>query len=175
MRKLVHLKKVRIADLAEWGGARGALARLPNESKADHIVRLAGDAARPPCMDTVATIMAYAGAMRAGDAFPPIFVIRAPSGLLLTDGTHRAKATAFNGEAEIGAVVAVARSDADAGAIADAFWSGEFVCGHYPSDQPEWGIARHVSMRPRQHRGGSAVAVARRQANVSRNLTRLAA
>lgn len=177
MRKLVHRKRVRIADLsADDGVTWGVLARQAGERTADHLVRLTSGLGHGPDMGTVRTVMAYAGAMRAGDVFPPVFVIRAPSGMVLVDGTHRAMAAAFNSEAEIDAVVMRARSDADADAMIREFRLGEFEDGRYPSDQPEWGAARHVALRLRSHHGGGqAAAVARRHGNVSRSLARIAA
>jgi hypothetical protein len=170
MRRRVHRERVSIANLSEWGGTLGALARRPGEQRIDHLGRLSSDPGYPLCAGTAMTVMAYAKAMREGAAFPPVFVVRAPCGDILIDGTHRAKAAALNGETEIDAVVLKARSEDDAGRVADAFWNAE-VSGDYPSDRPDWGTRSHIELggAPRRSRGRGA-AVARSRRIVGRNL-----
>jgi ParB-like chromosome segregation protein Spo0J len=111
---------------------------------------------------------------------PPVFVVRGPRGYLLVDGSHRTKAAAFNGELDIDAVVVRARSEADADAIADAFWAAEFTDGYYPSDQAGWGVAAHIRLeappqrRPGPQVAGRTAALERRRLLVSQSLGKAA-
>jgi hypothetical protein len=163
---------VSIANLsADWGETWGALTKRPGEPRPSHLVRLSSDPGYPWCIEAMGTIVAYAKAMREGALFPPVFIVRAPRGDLLIDGTHRAKAAALNGETQIDAVVLKVRTEEDASRVADAFWNGESDDGIYPSDRRDWGASPHIELGgARRSRRGRAAASARRQRNLSRNL-----
>jgi hypothetical protein len=86
----------------------------------EHALRLGREVA------AVDKFIPYASAMRRGEKFPPVYIVRRGRDMLLVDGCHRVAGAAINGRKTISARVDAAASDEEASELADAFWEAEF-------------------------------------------------